>query len=385
MSEHGLIIVGSGPAGVSAAEAFRERNSDEPVAILTDDAALPYERPPLSKDFLRGETDDVALHPAQWYAERSIELMCGLHVDHIDPVAHTVTAGGTRLHYGALVLACGAAPVAPPVPGGGGALQLRSYGDAQRLRQAAVNADAAVVIGAGFIGCEAATSLARIGVAVTLVAPQAVPQQKRLGIQAGERLRRLVTDAGARYVGEVAVEEIGEHAVRLDNGVTVDCDLILAATGARPRTDLAEGAGLDIRDSRVIVDADMRTSVRDIYAAGDVALAFNTTARRVVAVEHWQDAIDQGAIAGRNAAGGDAKWDGVPGFWTTIGDATVKYHAWGDGYQRSRLLDRDGGFTVWYEADGAVVGVLSCNADDDYDLGERLIANGAPAPVPMSR
>lgn len=385
MSEHGLIIVGSGAAGVSAAEAFRQRNSDAPVRILTADPAPPYERPPLSKDFLRGETEDVALHPAQWYAERSIELTGGVHVDRIEPAAHTVIADGTRLHYAALVLACGATPAAPPVSGGGGALQLRSFGDAQRLRQAATDADAAVVIGAGFIGCEAATSLAHRGVAVTLVAPQAVPQQKRLGAQAGERLRRLVTDAGVRYVGEVAVEEIGDHAVRLDNGVTINCDLILAATGARPRIDLGETAGLDIRDSRVLVDADMRTSVHDIYAAGDMALAFNTAARRVVAVEHWQDAIDQGAIAGSNAAGADAKWDGVPGFWTTIGDATVKYHAWGDGYQRSRLIERDDGFTVWYEADGAAVGVLTCNADDDYELGEKLIGAGSPVPVPMSR
>jgi NAD(P)H-nitrite reductase large subunit len=385
MSQHGLIVVGSGPAGVSAAEAFREHNTDDPVRIVTADPAPPYQRPPLSKDFLRGETEEVDLHPQGWYAERSIELISDVHVDRIDAHAHELTAGGTRLRYSALVLACGAAPVSPPVPGGDSALLLRSLADAQRLREVAAGARAAVVIGAGFIGCEAAASLARTGVAVTQVAPQAVPQQQRLGAQAGERLRGLVTDAGVRYVGEVAVEEIGEDAVRLDNGVTIDCDLVLAATGVRPCTGLGEAAGLDIRDSRIIVDADMRTSAQDIYAAGDVALAFNTTARRVVAVEHWQDAIDQGAIAGTNAAGGRAKWDAVPGFWTTIGDATVKYHAWGDGYERSRLLERDGGFTVWYEAEGAVVGVLTCNADDDYDMGERLIARGTPAPVPMSR
>jgi NADPH-dependent 2,4-dienoyl-CoA reductase/sulfur reductase-like enzyme len=385
MSQHGLIVVGSGPAGVSAAEAFRERNGDEPVRILSTDPALPYARPPLSKDFLRAETEDVALHPAQWYGERSIELTSGLQVDRIDPQARTVTAGDTSLPYAALVLACGAAPARPPVPGGDVALQLRSLQDAQRLREAAGDADAAVVIGAGFIGCEAATSLARRGVAVTLVAPQAVPQEKRLGAEAGERLRRLVTDAGVRYVGEVAVVQIHADAVQLDNGVTIDCDLILAATGVDPRSRLGETAGLAIEDARIVVGADMQTSIPGIYAAGDVALAHNATAGRAVAVEHWQDAIDQGAIAGTNAAGGDAKWDGVPGFWTTIGDATVKYHAWGDGYHCSRLLERDNGFTVWYEAHGAAVGVLTCNADDDYDLGERLISVSAPVPVRMPR
>ena len=385
MAQPGLIVIGSGPAGVSAAEAFRAHCRDVPVRILTADPALPYARPPLSKDYLRGETGDVALHPAQWYDDRAIELIGDLRVDRIDVQSRTVIAGNNRFDYRAVVLACGATPAALPVPGGESALQLRSLTDARRLRQAAIDADAAVVIGAGFIGCEAATSLARQGVAVTLVAPQAVPQQKRLGAEAGERLRRLVTDAGVRYVGEVSVEEIHDHAVALTNGVTIDCDLILAATGVRPRTELAETAGLDIQNSRIVVGADMQTSAADIYAAGDVTLAHNSAARRALAVEHWQDAVDQGAIAGAGAANADAKWATVPGFWTTIGQTTLKYHAWGDGYQRSRLLERGDGFTVWYEADGSAVGVLTCNADDDYELGGRPIEAGEPAPVPMAR
>lgn len=384
MTEPGLIVIGSGPAGVSAAEAFRKHNSDAPVRILTADPAAPYERPPLSKEYLRGETDDVVLHPPQWYQERSIELIGELRVDRIDVLARRVVAGGTEFDYRAVVLACGSTPTGLPVPGGESALQLRSLADAQRLRQAAENADAAVVIGAGFIGCEAATSLARRGVAVTLVAPEAVPQHKRLGAEAGERLRRLVTDAGVRYVGEVAVEKLDNQAVHLNNGVTVDCDLILAATGVQPRTELAEAAGLDIRDSRIVVGPDMQTSAPNVYAAGDAALAHNTTARRALAVEHWQDAVDQGAIAGASAAGVAAKWDAVPGFWSTIGEATVKYHAWGDGYQHCRLIEHGDDFTVWYETDGTTVGVLTCNADDDYELGGRLIEAGAPAPVHMS-
>ncbi|MDT7739136.1 MAG: 3-phenylpropionate/trans-cinnamate dioxygenase ferredoxin reductase component, partial [Mycobacterium sp.] len=381
----GLIVIGSGPAGVSTAEAFRARNSDVPVRILTADSDLPYARPPLSKDYLRGGTEDVQLHPERWYDDRSIELISDLRVDRIDLQSRKVVAGDSRFDYVAVVLACGATPAAVPVPGGESALQLRSLTDARRLRQAAGDADAAVVIGAGFIGCEAAASLARRGVAVTLVAPQAVPQEKRLGAEAGERLRELVTDAGVGYVGEVSVEEILDHAVRLNNGVTIDCDLILAATGARSRIELAETAGLDMHNTRILVGADMQTSAPDIYAAGDVALAHNSAARRALTVEHWQDAVDQGAIAGASAAGADAKWDTVPGFWTTIGETTVKCHAWGDGYQRSRQLERDDGFTVWYEADGRAVGVLTCNADDDYELGGRLIEAGEPVPVRMSR
>jgi NADPH-dependent 2,4-dienoyl-CoA reductase/sulfur reductase-like enzyme len=193
----------------------------------------------------------------------------------------------------------------------------------------------------------------------------------------------LVIQAGAHHVGGVSVEEITAVGVRLDDGVTIDCDLVLAATGVTPQHRLAADAGLDVRDSRIVVDSDMSTSAKGVYAAGDVALARHAVAGRHLAIEHWQDALDQGAIAGTSAAGQSAKWDGVPGFWSTIGEATIKYHAWGDGYQRSRMASHPDGFTVWYEADEAVVGVLTHNADDDYDLGERLIAERRPAPVPM--
>lgn len=165
----------------------------------------------------------------------------------------------------------------------------------------------------------------------------------------------------------------------LDNDTTMDADLVVAATGVQPSSDLAAD-GLKADQSRIVVGADMATSVDGVYAAGDVALAYNATARRHLAVEHWQAAVDQGAVAGANAAGRDATWDGVPGFWTTIGEATVKYHAWGDGYGFSWLVDRDDGFTVWYESDGATVGVLTCNADADYELGEHLIKEKKPAP-----
>jgi 3-phenylpropionate/trans-cinnamate dioxygenase ferredoxin reductase component len=179
----------------------------------------------------------------------------------------------------------------------------------------------------------------------------------------------------------VAVEAVSDGAVQLDNGVTIDCDLALAATGVRPQSGLAEDAGLNTANSRVVVGADMRTSAPDVFAVGDVASAFNATAGRHVTVEHWQDAVDQGEIAGAAAAGADGTWDGVPGFWTTIGDATVKYHAWGDGYDRTRLIDHEDGFTAWYERDGTTVGVLTLNADDDYERGETLIKNAQRLPA----
>ena len=383
MSEDGLIVVGSGPAGVAAAESFREHNTSGRVRILTTDRDLPYARPPLSKEYLRGQTDDVGLHPQWWFDHKTIELVHNTTVDGLDLAERSVRAGDRRFRYDALILACGVAPVAPPMPGGARARVLRSLADAAALREAAKDASTAVVIGAGFIGCEAAASLALRGMSVTLVAPETLPQEARLGSAAAERLRELVIQAGARYVGGVNVEEINDVGLRLDNGVTIDCDLILAATGVTPQHRLAADAGLDVRDSRIVVDTHMSTSTKGVYAAGDVALARHAAAGRHLAIEHWQDATDQGAIAGTSAAGKRATWDGVPGFWSTIGEATIKYHAWGDGYQRSRMLSHPEGFTVWYEADDAVVGVLTHNADDDSDLGQRLIAERRPAPVPM--
>ena len=383
VNEPGLIIVGSGPAGVAAAESFREHDGETRVRIFSADIDPPYARPPLSKEYLRGQTDDVALHPPEWFDERSIELTRRAPVDRLDLTERAIYVDDRRHAFDTLVLACGSAPVRPPFPGADRARLLRSLADATALRDAAESATSAVVIGSGFIGCEAAASLALRGIPVTLVAPEPLPQEKRLGNAAAERLRDLVTQAGARHVGGVAVEEITEAGVRLNSGVTIDCDLVLAATGVAPQSRIAADAGLQVRDSRIVVDSGMATSAPGVYAAGDIALARHEVAGRHLAIEHWQDAADQGKIAGARAAGQHTKWDGVPGFWTSIGEATVKYHAWGDGYERGRLLERADGFTVWYESGGAAVGVLTHNADDDYDLGERLIGERRPAPVPM--
>jgi 3-phenylpropionate/trans-cinnamate dioxygenase ferredoxin reductase component len=379
----GLIVIGSGPAGVSAAEAFRQSNPDEPVRILTDDPDLPYARPPLSKEFLRGEADieDMALHPADWFDDHAIELIRTGGVDSIDTAAQHVNTAGEVHRYRRLVLACGAKPSPFAVPGGDAALQLRSLTDAQTLRASALNAGSAVVIGAGFIGCEAAASLAMRGLATTLVAPDPLPQARRLGEDAGRRIVGLLQDTGVRYAGSVSVDSLADGAVRLDDGTTIECDLVVAATGVQPQSAPASAAGITTKDGRIVVDAQMRTSADDVFAAGDVALAYNSLAGRRIVVEHWQDAVDHGEIAGAGAAGDVRSWDAVPGFWTTIGEATLKYHAWGDGFDRAALVDHGDGFTVWYEADGVTVGVLTYNADDDYDRGEEFIRRKSPIPL----
>jgi 3-phenylpropionate/trans-cinnamate dioxygenase ferredoxin reductase component len=383
MDSTGLIVVGSGPAGLGAAEAFRKHNSRDPVRIVTEDPALPYARPPLSKEFLRGEADsaEAELHPEQWFRDRNIELVRTKRVGGINRTQRYVSAAAQRYSYHALVLACGAKPSPFPVPGGERALQLRSLADATTLRDAAAQADSAVVIGAGFIGCEAAASLAMRGVATTLVAPDRAPQAKRLGEDAGSKILELLTEASVRFVGSSSVSALSDGTVHLEGGDVINGNLILAATGVTPQSGLAADAGITTSDGRIVVDAQLRTSAENIFAAGDVALARNATAGRPLAVEHWQDAVDQGQIAGAAAAGQSGQWDSVPGFWTTIGDATLKYHAWGDGFDRARFIGHADGFTVWYEKGGATVGVLTHNADDDYDRGEELIQQQRPIPL----
>ena len=200
-------------------------------------------------------------------------------------------------------------------PGGERALLLRSLADAAALRDAAPTAASAVVIGSGFIGCEAAASLALRGMPVTLVAPEPLPQEKRLGSDAAQRLRDLVSEAGARHVGGVAVEEITDAGVRLDNGVTIDCDLVLAATGVAPQSRIAAEAGLQFRDSRIVVGSDMATSAPGVYAAGDVALA-RTRGRRTPPRRSntGRTPSTRARSPEPRAAATPTKWDGVPGF-----------------------------------------------------------------------
>ena len=156
-------------------------------------------------------------------------------------------------------------------------------------------------------------------------------------------------------------------------------DVVVMATGVRPRSELAVQAGVELDDGAIPVDPGMRTTQAGLLAAGDVCQAENRAAGRALRVEHWGDALTQGEIAGRTAGGANAAWDSVPGFWSTIGRRTLKYAAWGDGFEEHQLERHDGGgFTVWYRRGGKLVGVLTDEADDDYDRGAERIAEGAP-------
>lgn len=369
MVSPGFIAIGSGPAGLTAAEAFRHRHRNIPVRILTSDPALPYAKPHLSKAYLCGRDPKLDLHSPGWFV-RGIQLHRGITVDHIDLTnREVVTAGGRRYAYWHLVVASGATSVPLAVPGGEAALSLRSFADAVVLRMAATNSESAVVVGGGLIGCEAASSLASRGVATTLVAPEPVPVQRRFGVEVGERVAKMLSDIGVRCVGSRGVAAVEDGAVTLDTGEVVEAQLVVSATGVRPDSRLADAAGLDVEDGRVVVDEHMHTSALNVYAAGDVALAYNVTAGRRIPAEHWRDAARQGRVAGLVAAGYRAGWDAVPEFSFAIGDQMLKYRGWGTEFDDSRVVDHRNGFTATYEAGGDVVGVLSMNADDDRASG----------------
>jgi NADPH-dependent 2,4-dienoyl-CoA reductase/sulfur reductase-like enzyme len=382
MDAENLVVVGSGPAGVSAARAYREAGGPGPISLLTADADPPYERPPLSKDFLRGE-DDLSLLDEDFLADDDVTVTLGDPVVELGP-DRVRTAGGTEHRFTTCVLATGAEPVRPDIPGADhpDVRVLRSAADSRELREAASGVRSAIVVGAGFIGCEAAVSLNRLGLQVTVVCPDDVPQEKRLGHEAGEFLLRWLKSEGVSVLRGTKLLSIENgYRIRTDLVPILDAGLVVLATGVRPRIGLAEAAGLAIEQGRIRVDEHLRTSAPHVLAAGDVAFAHNPSAGRALAVEHWGEGLAMGEVAGRTAAGQDASWDEVPGFWSVIGDRVLKYAAWGDGFDRARPATSDGaGFTIWYERDGKTVGVLTHEADDDYERGQDLIRRGEPLP-----
>lgn len=383
MSDFGLLVIGSGPAGISAAEAYVKAGGAGSVGILSADVDEPYMRPPLSKDSL-ASTGDVEPTPIGPKLPAGAELRLATRVTGLDVENRTVTAGGETVSFDALVIATGAHPLPFPDADPDAEVHLlRSLDDARRLDAAARRSSTAVVIGSGFIGCEAAASLARRGLQVTLVTPEPAPQVERLGEHVAAQIASWLTDLGVELRTGVQVTRVeAPRTVHLDDGHTLAPDMILAATGIEALgADIAEPAGLQAHEGRIVVDQYL-AAADGIYVAGDSARALNATAGRPLVVEHWGDALQMGALAGRNAAAEspDARetWDAVPGFFSEIGEHTIKYSAWGDGYQATEIVERPGGFTVWYaDAGDELVGVLTYNADDDYERGEGLIAQGA--------
>ena len=357
------------------------------MTMITEDADPPYSRPPLTKDYLRGEsrTADLWLCEDEWFDDNRITLRTDTRVVAVDAGArHLLTSTNQALDYAELVLATGSSPTALPVPGADDPelVYVRDLASGRRLRRIAEErAGRAVVIGSGFIGCEAAASLAARGVETMLVTDEDVPHGRRLGPEAGKRIAGWLRASGVELRMGSALARI-ERVERgwkllLADGAMIDAAEVVCAGGARSRLELAESAGLRVERGGVVADSFLRTSDPHIRVAGDIAYAMNVAAGRPLRVEHWGDAEAHGEIVGSGLAGTQAQWDTAPGFWSTIGDHTLKYSAWGDGFDDYELRGEDGSWVVWYRLGSELVGVLTSGNDEAYERGQRLLTRRA--------
>jgi 3-phenylpropionate/trans-cinnamate dioxygenase ferredoxin reductase component len=378
------VIVGAALAGAKAAETLREEGFDGRVVLLGSEPDRPYERPPLSKDYLRGESEREAayVHPASFYEEKSIELRNEVEVTAIDGDA--VVVGDERIEFARLLLATGAEPRRLPVPGAelDGVHYLRSFGDSDALRERIAASERVAVIGAGWIGAEVAASARQKGLEVTLIEQLDVPLERVLGREVGEVYGAIHRDQGVELLTGTAVEAIEgsgrAERVRLAGGKTVDCDFVVVGIGVAPRTALAEAAGLEVGDG-IHVDEHLRTSHEAIFAAGDVAGAWHPFFEQRLRVEHWHNALEQGPAAARSMLGKGEAYDKIPYFFSDQYDVGMEYAGyateWDEVVFRGDVDGRE--FIAFWVKDGRVLAGMNVNVWDVTDDIQALIRSRA--------
>ncbi|KDN21881.1 NAD(P)/FAD-dependent oxidoreductase [Amycolatopsis rifamycinica] len=383
MASPTFVIIGAGLAGAKAAEALREKGFDGQIVLLGDEHHRPYERPPLSKDVLTGkaERESAFVHPESWYADHDIDLRLGTQVTAIDRAAHEVVLGdGSRIGYAKLLLATGAEPRA--LPGAQDTLQLRRFGDTEQLRQVLETGSRLAVVGAGWIGLEVAAAARQAGLEVTVLEALELPLLPALGREAARVFADLHTAHGVDLRLGVQVAEAGPDGVSLVGGTRIDADAVLVGIGAVPNTALAEAAGLTV-DNGIRVDAHLRTSDPDIFAAGDVANADHPFLGRPIRVEHWANALNQPAVAAAGMLGQDETYDELPYFFTDQYDLGMEYLGHNAGYDRvvfrGDVEARE--FIAFWLREGKVVAGMNVNVWDVTDPIKALIRSGGTVDV----
>jgi NADPH-dependent 2,4-dienoyl-CoA reductase/sulfur reductase-like enzyme/nitrite reductase/ring-hydroxylating ferredoxin subunit len=364
-----IVIVGGGAAGFAAAEMLRRQEYRGEVVMLSDDAAPPVDRPNLSKDYLAGSApeDWLPLRPDDFYTDANIDLRLKTSVASIDTRAcHVVLAGGGTIAYDRLLLATGAEPVRLPIPGADQphVHTLRSLGDCRAIIANAKGARRAIVIGASFIGLEAAAALRVRDIEVHVVAPEQRPMERILGAEMGDFVRKLHEEHGVIFHLGDTVAAIDGNSATLKSGGSLQADLVVVGVGVRPRLALAEQAGLKL-DRGVVVDRYLETGVPGIYAAGDIARWPDPHSGENIRVEHWVVAERQGQTAARNMLGQREAFEAVPFFWSQHYDVPINYvgHAekWDEIAVDGDIAGRD--CLLRYRAKGRVLAVASIYRD----------------------
>ena len=362
-----VVIVGSGPAGAVCAETLRKLGYAGAVTLIGDEA--PVDRPNLSKDYLAGTAPEewMPLRPPEFYAEQNIDFVQGDVATGIDTAARQVTlASGKTLSYGALVLATGAEPRRLSIPGADlpHVRLLRTLADSRAIIARAGGAKRAVVIGASFIGLEAAASLRARGLEVDVVGPEPVPLVRVLGEEIGKLVRQAHEAKGVRFHLGQRPEAIEASEVKLSGGARLPADLVVVGVGVSPRTALAQAAGLRVDDG-IVVDQHLRTSAAQVYAVGDVARFPDARAGGPVRIEHFAVAERQGQAAARIILGDQKPYQDVPFFWSQHPDLGLSYVGHAAGWDRIHvsgdLKAKD--FAAFYLKQGRVLAVLTVNRD----------------------
>jgi 3-phenylpropionate/trans-cinnamate dioxygenase ferredoxin reductase component len=386
------LIVGASLAGAKAAETLRAEGFDGPLVMVGEEREWPYERPPLSKDYLLGkaERDTIYVHPRQWYADHDVDLRLGVAVTAVHPGPHQVSlADGSRIGYARLLLTTGSSPRRLSVPGAGldGVLCLRSAQDSDRIKAAFQSASRVAVIGAGWIGLETAAAARAAGIEVTVLEMAELPLLRVLGRQVAQVFATLHQEQGVDLRCGVQIAEItgsGGHAdsVLLADGSRVEADVVITGVGITPNSQLASAAGLETGNG-IRVDARLRSSDPDIYAAGDVASAFHPLLGKHIRVEHWANALHQPQAAARAMLGQDIAYDRVPYFFTDQYDLGMEYSGYAEpgGYDEV-IVRGDVGrreFIAFWLRRGQILAGMNVNIWDVNPTIQALVRAGQPA------
>jgi 3-phenylpropionate/trans-cinnamate dioxygenase ferredoxin reductase component len=386
-----FVIVGGGLAGAKAAEALRDNDFDGHIVLFSEEEHLPYERPPLSKEFLAGKKSlsDFTVHNSAWYRDHDVDLRLGARVSSLDPSAHTVgLPDDTEVRYDKLLLATGSRSRRPPIPGSdaSGVHYLRTFEDASELDSVLAEGSSLAVVGAGWIGLEVAAGARQRGVNVTVVETTKQPLMAALGEKVGAVFATLHRDHGVDLRLQAQVQEItttGGKAtgLMLRDGSTITADTVLVAVGAQTNIELAEQAGLSMSDGGVLVDTSLRTSDPDIYAVGDIADADHPLFRTRIRTEHWANALKQPAVAAAGMLGKPAEYAELPYFFTDQYDLGMEYAGHAPDYERVVFRgDVDGREFVafWLDGSDRVLAGMNVNIWDVLDDVKNLIRSQTP-------